>query len=116
MLHTNVDLSGPAVVKKNEPVWFTCSSNVPLQTKEIIIYVNNNLYTRLTKSSYSCNSSFHKGVCKSDECQCSKDGRKYFIKHDGFEGGKTYPIECKMKYELLVEMSDCYMLKVIGMH
>lgn len=53
-------------------------------------------------------------MCEADECQCSKDGRTYFLKHEGFEGGKTVSIQCKMKYESLVEMSDCIMLRVIG--
>lgn len=73
-------------------------------------------YISLVKYENSCHTAFNNRSCRPNECQCSEDGKTFFLRHKGFNSAGIFSVECKTEFNFAIEMSDCIMIKVIGMY
>lgn len=110
-----IRITGVSMVKTGVPLWLSCFSNIPLMVRKVQFYTNDDLYITLNNDVYGCRSSAVNGLCEPDQCHCSEDGKTYSVKHQGFPMAGNVSLQCKIEFELALEMTDCIIVNAIGM-
>lgn len=110
-----IRINGATMIKTGGPLWLSCFSNIPFMVRKVQFYANDDLFITLNQDIYGCRSSAINGICEPDQCHCSKDGKTYSVKHQGFPVAGNVSLQCKMEFELALEMTDCIIVNAIGM-